>query len=92
MVYERNYKKGCSWWKIEFRDNNKLWWCAKREWKEETGFNAPIFYKKDGSKGCDIFNSYKHSTRIYFGRTKNGFTMGSITNPQVKLLMLHGLR
>lgn len=77
MVYERNYKK----WvvpggKMDRKDNNKLWWCAKREWKEETGFNAPIFYKKDGSKGCDIYNSYKHSTRIYFGITKNGFTNG----------------
>lgn len=82
MVYERNYKK----WvvpggRMDRKDNNKLWWCAKREWNEETGFNVPIIYKKNGNKGCDIYNSFKHSTRIYFGITKNGFTNGIYYKP-----------
>jgi 8-oxo-dGTP pyrophosphatase MutT (NUDIX family) len=82
MVYERNYRK----WvipggKMDRKDNNRLWWCAKREWNEETGFNVPIICKKNGAKGCDIYNSYKHSTRIYFGITKNGFTNGIYYKP-----------
>ena len=72
MVFEKNYRK----WvfpggKINKKDKNKLFKCAKREWFEEVGSNLPNFVKKNGLRGLEKYDSNHHKTRLYFGYTND---------------------
>ena len=56
---------------IERKDGNSLWYCAKREWTEETGDTLPSFRKKDSTRGLDKYDDYKFNTRLYVGTTND---------------------